>query len=279
MLPTEQAVEVIAAAENVRQKDVAVELHGWKLQWTRRHADRHANRPRGDFLFIGPSGRPVNTIRALRQAVGLHEAGTADASQNEPPEEPAPRRSQRPSAATHQKLAEGNLLAMSSHRLLGQRAVGRRCAVLWAGCSPPTWFSGTIRDFSSPLHLIAYDDGDVKWHHLEAEIAAGHLCPCSDSNPRLEAHSVLRFLPSAHVAPGHQARRLDPLPTSPSVPHWGELRPFVFTGSGKQRGRPKAWLGAVRRIVGAQMVGKRSLHPLQPCLLHRRRQGEQRGRR
>jgi hypothetical protein len=58
---------------------------------------------------------------------------------------------------------------------IGARAIGRRLSILWAGCSRPTWFSGTVRDFSSPLHFVKYDDGDVKWHNLRHEEVLGQL--------------------------------------------------------------------------------------------------------
>ena len=46
-----------------------------------------------------------------------------------------------------------------------------RVRVHWTGCEPPEWFAGVIKDFNpgNNKHLIAYDDGEQKWHRLAEE--------------------------------------------------------------------------------------------------------------
>ena len=83
-----------------------------------------------------------------------------------------------PSQRARYSIRERTVLDVADLRhvpAVGARAIGRRLSILWAGCSRPTWFSGTIRDFSSPLHFVRYDDGDVKWHNLCHEEALGQL--------------------------------------------------------------------------------------------------------
>ena len=83
-----------------------------------------------------------------------------------------------PSHSARYSIRERTVLDAADLRqvpAIGARAIGRRLSILWAGCSRPTWFSGTVRDFSSPLHFVKYDDGDVKWHNLRHEEAIGQL--------------------------------------------------------------------------------------------------------
>ena len=94
------------------------------------------------------------------------EAGTHC---EEEPSQHGPRRSSRATSARHNPRLE----AMRSS--ISKQAIGRRLSILWTGCTPPTWFTGEVRDFSSPLHLIKYDDGETKWHDLAAELALGQL--------------------------------------------------------------------------------------------------------
>ena len=83
-----------------------------------------------------------------------------------------------PSHSARYSIRERTVLDAADLRqvpAIGARAIGRRLSILWAGCSRPTWFSGTVRDFSSPLHFVKYDDGDVKWHNLRHEEVLGQL--------------------------------------------------------------------------------------------------------
>ena len=51
------------------------------------------------------------------------------------------------------------------------RAKNCRVRVHWTGCDPPEWFAGVIKDFNpgNNKHLIAYEDGEQKWHRLAEE--------------------------------------------------------------------------------------------------------------
>ena len=45
------------------------------------------------------------------------------------------------------------------------------------GCSPPTWFSGVVREYSNTTekHLVQYRDGETRWHSLQDEFDGGNL--------------------------------------------------------------------------------------------------------
>ena len=47
--------------------------------------------------------------------------------------------------------------------------IGRRLQILWD--KPRKWFTGKVADYtpSSEMHLVAYTDGDTKWHNLGEE--------------------------------------------------------------------------------------------------------------
>ena len=160
--------EVIAAAEALKAGGVTktIFIHGWELQMKQR-LDRSG---RQDFTFGSGRGPKLNSIPALRRRLaGQHDR---PAAAQPPPQLPLP---PPPLPPRRRSLQEAQLQRSHATPGLGEAAIGRRCAVFWTGCSPPTWFSGTVRDFCSPRHLIVYDDGDSKWHDLAAEIAIGHL--------------------------------------------------------------------------------------------------------
>ena len=58
--------------------------------------------------------------------------------------------------------------AVANFARYGDEVVRERVSIKWDGGD---WYLGTVRQWSatSEEHLIAYDDGDLKWHKLGAE--------------------------------------------------------------------------------------------------------------
>ena len=158
------ANEIIAAAEKLRSDGVSasVAVHGWTLGLQQRKCSGKST-CRADFNFqFGAHGRKLHTIGALKQALfALDDSGISPPVPNDGP--------------SLRRRASSSISVLQQTPGFGRSVIGRRCSVLWAGCSPPTWFVGTVREFSSPLHLVVYDDGDLKWHNLAAETVAGQL--------------------------------------------------------------------------------------------------------
>ena len=52
-----------------------------------------------------------------------------------------------------------------------QAAVGCRVSMFWRAELPPSWFPGVVKQFNpaSGEHLVVYEDGDQRWHGMEAE--------------------------------------------------------------------------------------------------------------
>ena len=52
-----------------------------------------------------------------------------------------------------------------------QAAVGCRVSMFWRAELPPSWFTGVVKQFNpaSGEHLVVYEDGDQRWHGMEAE--------------------------------------------------------------------------------------------------------------
>lgn len=59
----------------------------------------------------------------------------------------------------------------------GSEVVGSRLAVRWTGDPNKPWYAGRIAEWRpyNDTHLIIYDDGDQKAHHLHDEEASGQL--------------------------------------------------------------------------------------------------------
>ena len=234
-----QARALLASAtalpETVRTTGTAAStsLHGWTLCWTPRTDERK----RGDFTFTDPSGKRLFSLPALQREIrssavgaGGEASGGAQMSTLRQLQHSSavsggeangtvggaqashlgiePRRSQRSPALSYQMLTESALQVSRSPLDEGARVIGRRCSILWAGCSPPTWFKGTVRDFSSPRHLVVYDDGELKWHDLAAEAAVGQLewaapwwaAPWPTAASRTDAHAHGAKEPSRSAA-------------------------------------------------------------------------------
>ena len=59
--------------------------------------------------------------------------------------------------------------------------------VFWEAEEPPTWYEGVVREFDpvSMLHMVLYDDGDVRRHDFNCanflwEYADGHQPPIQE---------------------------------------------------------------------------------------------------
>ena len=71
--------------------------------------------------------------------------------------------------------AEQHLSGMATESKYDREVLGKYVSIRWT--APPKWFEGKCAEFSaaSNLHLIAYKDGDTKWHNLGEEEEAGQL--------------------------------------------------------------------------------------------------------
>lgn len=87
----------------------------------------------------------------------------------------------------------------------GPEVLKRRVKVWWAG--DKKWFSGIVKQFSAEgKHLVAYDDGDIKWHNLGNEEVHEQLkwvdLPSSPPKRKRKIHDEAK-----HEAPRQPAAR------------------------------------------------------------------------
>ena len=142
-LPRWKRLEIVEAAVTLREgavEQTTRTLHGWQLVWTPR---RGGAARAGDVQFTSlDGGRPIHSIVGLRRQLGLVAEAHEEREHGQRERQPQRAQPQRSRAA----VSLGG--AVSCY---GPAAIGRRCSVLWAGCTPPTWFAGTIKDFSCAL--------------------------------------------------------------------------------------------------------------------------------
>ena len=181
----------------------------------------------------------------------------------------------------------------------GNQALGRRLSVLWRDERPPTWFSGTIKQYNAvnnehlvrrcrlgfthhprlaltsrthcaPVQIV-YADGDQRWHGLEAEVRLGNvewldrpaISPPADPPPPAKRP---RSAPAA--APARKQRRAEAsAPTPPATkPRWAEPKAVKPKSAAPKAARPKA---AAQRAARAEKLAvhdgaKKAAPPIAP---------------
>ena len=204
----QRALEILSAAEALKAagQTASITIHGWQLELKVRPNNNKVSDLR--FLHESTNGKRCDSILALKRCLGLVPPDPPP-EPPPPPQDPLPvEEDVRPRRSSH-RTSLNETQMMNSHATepgMGLQAVGRRLAVLWRGCVPPTWFHGVVRDFSVGEHLVAYDDGETKWHNLTKEIALEQLQWEAPWDPPTRGDSSSTPAPSASAAKPTKAK-------------------------------------------------------------------------
>ena len=167
-----QADEILDAIRQLQRDNVQAEkmVHSWKLKYV----PRKSGQAKGDWYATSPQGRMFRSSKELLQYL-------------------------RPAAATD----------VSSLYQKVEPALGAGIEIYWTG--DQKWFAGRVKRITSgendtPVHQIAYDDGETRWHDLSVE--TWRDSPSSDRSvdERSQIRATMANAEAAHIVRQRQTR-------------------------------------------------------------------------